>query len=139
VKIALPDLDVLSVDAVAKKISFQKQAARLLSLVHFEAVHARAETLVDNHAGSFDWVVSRAFSDLSSFVTLAEPLLKRDGRIVAMKGRNAAQEVSASEGALAELGTRVEYSLDFLLPGSLDARSLIVIARIKDLPCGEQH
>ena len=128
VKIARPELDMVSVDAVVKKISFQKQAVRLLNLMHFEAIHARAETLVDKYGASFDWVVSRAFSDLPAFVALAKPLLNREGRIVAMKGRNAAQEVAAAEGALAELGTRVEYSLDFLLPGSADARSLVVIA-----------
>lgn len=129
VKIVRPDLDMVSVDAVVKKISFQKQAVRLLQLANFEAVHVRAETLVEKYAGYFDWVVSRAFSDIPSFVAMALPLLKDGGRIVAMKGRNAAEEVAAAEGALDQLGARVESSLEFALPEAGDARSLVVIAK----------
>ena len=130
VKIALPGLEIVSVDAVVKKISFQKQAVRLLNLVHFQAIHVRAETLAEKYASYFDWVVSRAFSDLPSFVAMALPLLKRKGRMVAMKGRNAAEEVAAAEGALEEMGARIESCLDFSLPCSGDARSLVVIAKI---------
>ena len=130
VKIAQPDLDIVSVDAVVKKISFQKQAIRLLNLVNFNAVHVRAETLAEAYAESFDWVVSRAFSDIPSFVAMALPLLKSDGRIIAMKGRNAAEEVAAAEGALAEMGASVETVREFLLPGTGDARSLVVIKKI---------
>ncbi|HBG07505.1 MAG: 16S rRNA (guanine(527)-N(7))-methyltransferase RsmG [Geobacteraceae bacterium GWC2_58_44] len=129
VKIVLPDLDIVSVDAVVKKISFQKQAVRLLKLEHFNAMHVRAETLAADYADSFDWVVSRAFSDLPSFVAMALPVLKSDGRIVAMKGRNAAEEVAAAEGALAEMGAKVDFVAEFRLPGTGDARSLVVIVR----------
>ena len=129
VKIALPELEMVSVDAVVKKISFQKQAVRLLSLVHFDALHLRAETLVEAYADSFDWVVSRAFSDIPTFVAMALPLLKSEGRIVAMKGRNAAEEVAAAEGALSEMGARVDSCQEFPLPGSGDARSLVVVVK----------
>jgi len=129
VKIAQPDLDIVSVDAVVKKISFQKQAVRLLNLIDFQPVHVRAETLAEQYAGSFDWIVSRAFSELASFVAMAFPLMKSDGRLVAMKGRNAGEEVSAAEGALDEIGVRVEIVHDFLLPGTDDARSLVVMVK----------
>jgi len=130
VKIVVPELDMVSVDAVVKKISFQKQAVRLLNLVQYSALHVRAETLAEIYADYFDWVVSRAFSDIPSFVAMALPLLKSDGRIVAMKGRNAAEEIAAAEAALAELGVRVDSVLDFQLPGAGDARSLVVLAKV---------
>lgn len=130
VKIVQPELDIVSVDAVVKKISFQKQAVRLLNLTHFNALHVRAETLAADYAGSFDWVVSRAFSDIPSFVTMALPVLKREGRIVAMKGRSAAEEIAAAEEELAKLGAKVESVDDFVLPGSGDARSLVVIVKV---------
>ena len=129
VKIVAPDLEMVSVDAVVKKISFQKQAVRLLNLAQFTATHVRAETLAATYPEYFDWVVSRAFSDIPSFVGMALPLLKSDGRIVAMKGRNAADEVVAAQGALDELGARVDCVLDFQLPGVGDARSLVVIVK----------
>ena len=129
VKIAEPDLEIVSVDAVVKKISFQKQAVRLLNLVQFTATHVRAETLNTTYPEYFDWVVSRAFSDIPSFVAMALPLLKNDGRIVAMKGRNAAEEIAAAEGALSRLGARVDSVHDFPLPGAGDARSLVVMVK----------
>lgn len=130
VKIALPELDIVAVDAVVKKISFQKQAVRLLNLMQYSALHVRAETLAATYADCFDWVVSRAFSDIPTFVAMALPLLKGDGRIVAMKGRNASEEVAAAEGALAEMGVGVESVCDFQLPGVGDARSLVVMVKI---------
>ncbi len=130
VKIVQPDLDIVSVDAVVKKVSFQKQAVRLLNLTGFNAMHVRAETLAEQYHDYFDWVVSRAFSDIPSFVAMAMPVLKQQGRIVAMKGKNAAEEIAAAEGELAKLGARVESVQDFALPGSGDARSLVIIAKI---------
>lgn len=129
VKIVQPDLDMVSVDAVVKKISFQKQAVRLLKLEGFDAIHVRAETLAADYAESFDWVVSRAFSDIPTFVEMALPVLKRQGRIIAMKGKNAAEEVAAAEEALGKLGVRVEGLENFMLPKVGDARTLIVMAR----------
>lgn len=129
VKIVQPGLEMVSVDAVVKKISFQKQAVRLLNLTGFNALHVRAETLAQEYAASFDWVVSRAFSDLPSFVAMALPVLKPEGRIVAMKGRNAAEEVEAASAKLDALGARVLEVIDFTLPGTGDARSLVVIGK----------
>ncbi|GFO56797.1 ribosomal RNA small subunit methyltransferase G [Geomonas sp. Red276] len=128
-KIALPDLDVLSVDSVVKKISFQKQAARLLKFERFEALHVRAEDLDGDYAGAFDWVVSRAFSEIPLFVSMALPVLKETGTIVAMKGRNGAEEAAASEGELARMGARIEKVIEFPLPCSDEHRSLVLIRK----------
>jgi 16S rRNA (guanine527-N7)-methyltransferase len=129
VKIVAPDIEMVSVDAVVKKISFQKQAVRLLNLAQFTATHVRAETLHEIYPEYFDWIVSRAFSDIPSFVAMALPLLKSDGRIVAMKGRNAEEEVAAAEGALTKMGAKVDSVQNFQLPVSGDARALVVIIK----------
>ncbi|MCM0080802.1 16S rRNA (guanine(527)-N(7))-methyltransferase RsmG [Geomonas sp. Red32] len=128
-KIAIPGLEVISVDAVVKKISFQKQAARLLKFAGFDARHVRAETLTDEYAQSFDWVVSRAFSELPLFVSMALPVLKETGTIVAMKGRNGAEEASAAENELAKMGARIEKVIEFPLPCSDEHRSLVLIRK----------
>jgi 16S rRNA (guanine527-N7)-methyltransferase len=128
-KIACRDLHVVSVDAVEKKIIFQRHAARLLGLHGFEALHARGEELAARHAGSFDWVVSRAFSDIPTFVRIALPLLKENGRIVAMKGRRGGEEARTVSVALADLKVQVTGIIEFRLPVSGDARSLIVMER----------
>ena len=128
-KIACRDLQITSVDAVEKKIIFQRHAARLLGLHNFEALHARGEELVVHHSGAFNWVVSRAFSDLPTFVRIALPLLHKGGWMVAMKGRGGREEAATVSSALADLGVRVCAIHEFPLPVSRDARSLIVMAR----------
>lgn len=129
VKIVRPDLEIVSVDSVVKKISFQKQAARLLGFTGFTALHVRAETLAAEYEASFDWVVSRAFSDIPSFLGMALPVLKPEGRIVAMKGKNVAEELAAAAGDIEKLGCMVETVKEFPLPCSGDARSLVVIVK----------
>ncbi len=128
-KIVRHELHVTSVDAVEKKIIFQRHAARILGLHGFEALHARGEELAAHHAGAFDWVVSRAFSDIPTLVRIALPLLKEHGRIVAMKGRGGREEVQTVAKSLAESGVRVVDVIEFRLPISGDARALVVMER----------
>ena len=128
-KIVCHDLRIVSVDAVEKKIIFQRHAARLLGLQGFEALHVRGEELARGYAGSFDWVVSRAFSDIPTFVRIALPLLAPGGRIVAMKGRGGSEEAATVASALAELGIRVVEIIEFRLPVSGDARALVVMEK----------
>ncbi|MBI1919993.1 MAG: 16S rRNA (guanine(527)-N(7))-methyltransferase RsmG [Geobacter sp.] len=129
-KIVSHHLSVVSVDAVEKKILFQRHAARLLALHGFEAVHARAEELPGKYAGHFDWVVSRAFSDIPTFVRLALPLLKGKGKIVAMKGKGGKEEADAAGPSLLDMGMQVSDIVRFRLPITGDERSLVVIKRI---------
>jgi 16S rRNA (guanine527-N7)-methyltransferase len=128
-KIVCHDLRITSVDAVEKKVVFQRHIARLLSLHGFEALHARGEELAPHHASSFDWVVSRAFSDIPTFVGMALPLIKPEGTIVAMKGRGGRDEARGAEAALRELGAEVCDIIEFPLPVTGDSRALISIGR----------
>ena len=128
----LHELHVVSVDAVEKKVIFQRHAARLLGLHNFEALHARAEELEAKHARSFDWVVSRAFSDIPTFVRIALPLIKEQGQIIAMKGRGGREEAVAAGSALRGFGVEVSDIIEFRLPVSGDARSLIVMKRMEE-------
>lgn len=124
-----PRSESVSVDAVEKKIIFQRHVGRTLGLHHFEAVHARGEELAGRFAGHFDWVVSRAFSDIPTFVRMALPLLAPGGRIVAMKGQAGREEAETSRSALAGFGVEIREVMEFALPLSGDHRSLIVMWR----------
>lgn len=128
-KIMLPGLSVVSVDAVEKKILFQRQAARLLQFLDFTALHARGEELAQSYASHFDYVVSRAFSDLSYFVSLALPLLKNDGLIIAMKGRDGRDEAFAAKGRLFDLGATIIECIHLKLPVTNDDRYLVVMEK----------
>lgn len=128
-QIVRPDLEIVSVDAVEKKILFQRHAARILGLANFRAVHARGETLQGTYRSNFDIILSRAFTDLLAFVKMVHPLLAAGGTIVAMKGSEGRNEVATSEHALEELGLSVEEVHEFGLPCCGDRRSIITLKR----------
>ena len=86
--IALPELHVTLNDIVHKKTAFQSQAKAQLGLNNLSVVTGRVESLRPGVEvpGKFDLIVSRAFAELSDFVTLARHLVADNGRILAMKG-----------------------------------------------------
>lgn len=130
-KIVLPRLRVLSVDAVQKKIAFQRHAIRQLGLEGFEARQGRAEQLpqMQGCGAAFDVVVSRAFTSLSAFAALALPCLSAGGRIVAMKGPEGERERTAAGSQLEEMGLVCTEVRHLQLPDSGAERTLIVLQR----------
>ncbi|MCK0744762.1 16S rRNA (guanine(527)-N(7))-methyltransferase RsmG [Chromohalobacter nigrandesensis] len=96
-----PRLAVTLLDGNGKKVRFQRQAVLELGLDNVTPVQARVETF--EHRG-FDQIVSRAFADLATFLTLTGPLLTEDGEWLAMKGRDVDTELAAlpSEVTLVE-------------------------------------
>lgn len=129
IKIVLHDLKVVTVDAVEKKVIFQRHAGRLLGLQDFQVVHARGEELARQYAGSCDWVVSRAFSDIPTFARISLPLIGSTGKIIAMKGREGHEEATRAASSLADMGLRIVEILDLALPISGDRRAIIVMER----------
>jgi len=126
-KITHPAQRIVSVDAVGKKILFQRHAARVLGLKNFEALHCRVENLHATHAGSFDLITSRAFSSLEMFVGLASPLLKKGGRIIAMKGPRVDSEFVQAEEGLRRLGFEISSVDAYSLPMNKGERTLATI------------
>lgn len=130
-KVVHPGVRVVSVDAVRKKILFQRHVARLLALKDFEALHTRVEDLHATHAGRFDVITSRAFSSLEMFVALAAPLLKSGGRIIAMKGPHADDEFDRAGERLRHLGFEISLVEPYSLPMDKGERNLVTITAVK--------
>ncbi len=128
-KIALPGLSVVSVDAIEKKVLFQRHCSRVLGLVDFSALHTRVEKLACDRSGQYDFIVSRAFSDLPYFVSLALPLLKDTGKIVAMKGRVGESELSSAVADINRHGAIILDCVNRKLPFSDAERCLIVLEK----------
>jgi len=129
-KIAQPELDIVSVDAVGKKIAFQRHVARTLQLAGFTAVHGRAEELSANllSDGGFDLVTARALGSLPLLATLAKPYLAPGGRLLAMKGAEGEGELRAAQEELATLGFSCTAQHRLRLPVSGAERYLLVLA-----------
>lgn len=126
-KIIKPATIMVSVDAVAKKVNFQRYVIRTLRLQGIEALQSRAEDLHVAYANKFSIITSRAFTRLDNFVSLGAPLLAKGGRLIAMKGADAEDEIAASNDRLKELGFTVAAIHRYDLPCNMGKHSLVVL------------
>jgi 16S rRNA (guanine527-N7)-methyltransferase len=95
IAICCPEVQVDCVDTVGKKAAFIQQAAVQLKLPNLRGLHERVENL----AGPYDVVSSRAFSSLADFVTWSEAALAPGGIWLAMKGKRPDAELAALPAA----------------------------------------
>ena len=82
--ICLPDLQVTVIDSNSKKLSFMRQAKAELGITNLEVLAGRVEDIAPTK--KFEIIISRAFSDLSLFISLTRHLLDVQGKWLAMKG-----------------------------------------------------
>lgn len=129
--IARPDCLVTSIDAVGKKISFQKHISRLLKLTNLVALHGRVEVLAVERSAEFNLVASRAFSSLSQFLSLAAPLTSVGGRLISMRGSNGEQEASQLLDEVTAAGFVVEPAVSYCLPMKMGERSLVIMRKVR--------
>lgn len=80
--ILYPDHQFTLVDSVGKKIMFLKNAKKTLGLDNINPMNSRVEEL----DGSFDNIISRAFSSVDTFYELCKQFLTADNQMLAMKG-----------------------------------------------------
>lgn len=129
VAIARPDCLVTSIDAVGKKISFQKHISRLLKLTNLMALHGRVETLAAGRSAEFSLVTSRAFSSLSQFLSLAAPLTSVGGRVISMRGSNGEQEALQLQEEITTAGFVFESAVNYFLPMKMGEHSLVIMRK----------
>ncbi len=106
IKIAMPDLQVVLVEATQNKAAFMSWAASTIELDGVEVVAERAE-LVGRYArfrGAFDVATARAIGPLAVVMELTLPLCKVGGTLLAQRGAYAEREASEAESAAWELG-----------------------------------
>jgi 16S rRNA (guanine527-N7)-methyltransferase len=130
IKIARPSLQVTLIDSVQKKVAFQRHILRTLGLQRTEAVHGRAQdpAIQESLGGRFDAVLSRAFSDMETFLRLSHPFLRPGGIALAMKGVIAENEVDHVRKEMKKhYGHRQTFS--FVLPFSSFKRTILLFEK----------
>jgi 16S rRNA (guanine527-N7)-methyltransferase len=91
--IARPDLEVVLLEPLLRRSEFLTEVVDELGLA-VEVVRGRAEERpVRNRFGDRDAAVSRAVAALDKLTKWSMPLLRHDGRMLAIKGERAAEEV----------------------------------------------
>ncbi|BBA90838.1 rRNA small subunit 7-methylguanosine (m7G) methyltransferase [Mycobacterium pseudoshottsii JCM 15466] len=102
--IARPDLQVVLLEPMLRRVEFLQEVVTDLGLA-VEVVRGRAEERpVRERLGGSDAAVSRAVAALDKLTKWSMPLLKREGRMLAIKGERAPDEVREHRRVMESLG-----------------------------------
>ena len=125
--IARPDLSVAVVEPMQRRTDFLSEAVAALRL-DVEVVRGRAEEpAVRTGLKGADIVTSRAVADLEKLARWSFPLLRIGGRMLAIKGARASDEVTERRGPLAALGG-TDVRVVECGAGYLDPPTTVVVA-----------
>ncbi|GHU43432.1 ribosomal RNA small subunit methyltransferase G [Clostridia bacterium] len=133
-KIVFPELEIVLLDSVNKKLVFLQEVIDTLGLKKIEVVHGRAEDLARDSAyrESFDFCVSRAVALLSSLSEYCIPFVKKNGVFISYKSGKFEEELKKAEKAIGILGGKLEKVEMFQLPDTDMKRSLILVRKVKN-------
>lgn len=132
-KIAFPDLEIVLLDSLNKRIKFLKEVIDNLGLTGIDAYHGRAEEFArkEEFREQFDYVVSRAVANLSTLSEYCIPYVKLHGQFIPYKSGEITEELEKSQKAIQILGGNLLEVKEFSLPDSDIGRSLVVIEKIE--------
>lgn len=130
-----PDLKITGIDSTAKRINYVSETARLLGLSNIRAIAMRAEdgARMPDMRERFDYSTARAVAELRILTELCLPYVKIGGKMIAMKGRSADEELSCAMRSIEVLGGKLETKKEIALIGDGETLShpLIVIKKAK--------
>lgn len=128
-KIAFPEMQIVLLDSLNKRIKFLQEVIDALGLKGIKAVHGRAEEFAQkkDYRETFDVVVSRAVANLSTLSEYCIPFVQIGGSFVAYKSGAIGEELDVADPAILMLGGTLASVEEFSLPDSDVSRSLVVI------------
>lgn len=92
--IARPDVDVVLLEPMARRIDWLHEAVDRLELSNVTVVRGRAEEkAARKEVGTADVVTARAVAPLGKLARWCLPLVRRDGELLALKGESAGEEI----------------------------------------------
>jgi 16S rRNA (guanine527-N7)-methyltransferase len=100
--------------------------------IEAECVTARAEEAVADRRESYDFATSRAVARLNILLELTAPYVKVGGKVLAMKGAAAREELAECGNAIKKLGLQLEEVKEFPIDGTNHA--VIVLRKVSPTP-----
>lgn len=135
-KIAFPELEVVLLDSLNKRVMFLNEVIEKLHLEKITAIHARAEDAAKRkeYRESFDLCVSRAVANLASLSEYCLPFVSIGGKFISYKSSDIDEEIEQSKKAFYLLGGKMKNREDFALLDSDIRRSFVVIEKERKTP-----
>jgi 16S rRNA (guanine527-N7)-methyltransferase len=102
--VSRPDLEVTLLEPLARRATFLQEVVDDLGLATVTVIRGRAEE--QRGRLRFPTVTARAVAPIDRLAGWCLPLVELGGRLLAMKGESAAEELSRHRGVLAKLGVQ---------------------------------
>lgn len=135
-KIMRPDLEVVLLDSLNKRVNFLNEVINRLGLIGIKAIHGRAEDFAreNNYRENFDVAISRAVANMSVLSELCIPFVKNGGYFVAMKGPSVDEEINEGKKAVEILGGSIENIIEVDIEDTDLKHNLVIVKKVKDTP-----
>lgn len=135
-KIVFPQIQLVLLEATAKKAVFLRYVVEKLGLNDVEVGVGRAEDIARQlqYREQFNLVLCRAVAPLATLVELTLPFCKNGGLVIAHKKGDIKQELGQSVHAVDSLGGRIREVVPVNLPEFPDKRCLVVIEKVSLTP-----
>ena len=129
--IANPDKSFFLLDSVAKKLKVVASAVSEFGLENVDVLNMRAEDLAQwpAYRESFDLVVSRAVSNMTTLSEYCLPFVKTGGYFIAYKTEDAKEEIEKAKRAISVLGGEMIKTVPDGIQGS--GHVFVVVKKLK--------
>ena len=131
-KIVFPELDIVLVDSLLKRVNYLNCVIEELKLKKIVAIHSRMEDFSRKNEEVFDIIVARAVANLSFLSEISVRSLKIGGKLVFMKGKDS--EIEQVDGISKCLFLDFVEVDSFILPYENSNRSLVIFNKIHHSP-----
>lgn len=140
-KILFPEMKLVLLDSLNKRILFLQEVIQALSLEQVEAIHGRAEEIgrKAEYREQFDYCVSRAVANLNSLSEICLPFVKEGGQFISYKSMKGMEEMKQAQKAICLFGGNAGSVIHFTLEENsaevepMD-RNFICIDKVKKTP-----
>ncbi len=133
--LARPDLEVVLVEPLLRRVAFLQEAVAWLGLERVRVQRGRAEELDDAalfaDGKAADVVTARAVAPMARLAVWCLPLLRPGGMLLALKGEGAQAELADAAGLLDRMGVRARM-VRRVGVGRIAEPSTVVLVRLGD-------
>lgn len=127
-KILYPHLHITIIEPTLKRCNFLNKLVEMLELDNVEIINDRAENM-SNLREKFDIVCARAVASMPILLELCIPLVKKNGKFLALKGSTFHDEMIKSSNAIKVLDITVNKIFEYDLMNNYGRHSIIVFEK----------
>lgn len=136
IKIMCPDVNVILLDSLNKRINFLNELIAQLELKKIFCIHSRAEDSGRDKKfrEKYDLCVSRAVANLAVLSEYCLPFVLVGGTFISFKSVNIDDELNEAKTAIKKLGAKIDSVKTVNIPYSDIQRSMVIIKKIRQTP-----